>query len=169
MQLADTTRKKTERHNELLQRGYIQDSFDPALPFVLPAEKPSVPFLNFAPLRNAVARLVKAGSEYKAAATAKLSGEAGASRSSLEEVNRILYRSERSLTLEKGLKGRPWFRHQVYAPGFYTGYGVKTLPGVRESIEQRDWEEADRQIGIVAEVLDAYTSQIERATRALGR
>jgi N-acetylated-alpha-linked acidic dipeptidase len=169
IQLADTTRRKTERHNELLERGYYQDSFDPTLPFVLPAEKPSVPFLNFAPLRNAVARLVKAGSAYQAAAAACLSSEAGSSRNSLEEVNRILYRSERSLTLEKGLKGRPWFRHQVYAPGFYTGYGVKTLPGVRESIEQRDWEEADRQIGIAAEVLDAYTSQIERATRELVR
>ena len=67
------------------------------------------------------------------------------------------------MTRPEGLPGRPWFVHYVYAPGFYTGYGVKTLPGVREAIEQREWEEAERQIVVAAQVIDAFTHEIERA------
>ena len=61
---------------------------------------------------------------------------------------------ERSLTLKEGLPNRPWFEHQIYAPGFYTGYGVKTLPAVRESIEQKDWKLADESIAKVSKVLE---------------
>ena len=64
-------------------------------------------------------------------------------------------RAEQSLTRSEGLPRRPWFRHQIYAPGFYTGYGVKTLPGVREAIEQKNWTEGNQQIEIEAKVIDA--------------
>ena len=59
-------------------------------------------------------------------------------------------KTERALTRKEGLPRRPWYRHQIYAPGFYTGYGVKTLPGVREALEQRQWKEAEEQVGVVA-------------------
>jgi N-acetylated-alpha-linked acidic dipeptidase len=67
------------------------------------------------------------------------------------------------LTRPEGLPRRPWFRHQIYAPGFYTGYGVKTVPGVREAIEQKQWSEANQQIEIVARVIEAYTVEVDRA------
>ena len=62
---------------------------------------------------------------------------------------------------------RPWYRHQIYAPGFYTGYGVKTLPGVREAIEQKNWSEADQQIVATAQALAAHTNAINRAAEQL--
>src|SRR2546428_5217710 len=74
--------------------------------------------------------------------------------------------SERTLTSAEGLPRRPWFRHQLYAPGFYTGYGVKTMPGVREAIEQKNWKEADDQIGRVAQTLTAEAALLDRATGA---
>jgi N-acetylated-alpha-linked acidic dipeptidase len=70
---------------------------------------------------------------------------------------------EQALTRTEGLPRRPWFRHQIYAPGFYTGYGVKTVPGVREAIEQKEWSEANEQIVIVAKVLEGYAAEVDRA------
>ena len=83
------------------------------------------------------------------------------------ELDQILMKAERALTREHGLPRRPWYRHHIYAPGFYTGYGVKTLPGVREAIELRDWKEAERQITIAAEVLRSYSVEIARAVAVL--
>ena len=81
--------------------------------------------------------------------------------------NAILLRSERSLTRPEGLEGRQWFRHHVYAPGFYTGYGVKTLPLAREAIEGRRWSDAEKGIVVTAQVLEAYAAEIESAAEAL--
>ena len=80
-----------------------------------------------------------------------------------KELNTILYKVERGLINEKGLPRRTWYKHQVYAPGFYTGYGVKTLPGIREGIEERNWKEAQDNIEIVAKTLEAYTKQVNAA------
>ena len=78
--------------------------------------------------------------------------------------------AEQALTRTEGLPRRPWFRHQIYAPGFYTGYGVKTVPGVREAIEQKQWTEANQQIDIVARVIEGYAAEVERAAElAKGR
>jgi N-acetylated-alpha-linked acidic dipeptidase len=70
---------------------------------------------------------------------------------------------EQALTTSEGLPRRPWFRHQIYAPGFYTGYGVKTVPGVREAIEQKQWNEANEEIVIVSKVLENYAADVDRA------
>ncbi len=67
----------------------------------------------------------------------------------------------------EGVPGRPWFRHFIYAPGYYTGYGVKTLPGVREAIERRDWEATTEQVEIVSDVLEKVVAEIDRATAVL--
>ncbi len=80
-----------------------------------------------------------------------------------KELNEILYKIERSLINEKGLPRRSWYKHQVYAPGYYTGYGVKTLPGIREAIEQRNWKEAQENIEVVSKTMDAYTQQVQQA------
>ena len=79
-------------------------------------------------------------------------------------MNAILFKIERSLINEKGLPRRSWYKHQVYAPGFYTGYGVKTLPGIREGIEERNWKEAQDNIAVVAKTIEVYTNEVKQAT-----
>ncbi len=79
-------------------------------------------------------------------------------------MNAALTDLEQALTDPNGLPGREWYRHMIYAPGLYTGYGVKTLPGIREAIEERRWEEADRYIGVVSRAISAYSERLDRAT-----
>ena len=76
-------------------------------------------------------------------------------------INKKLIQSERKLTLSEGLPARKWFKHQIYAPGFYTGYGVKTLPRIREAIEQKEWDTVDAQIEIVAGVLNGFSDLVD--------
>ena len=82
-------------------------------------------------------------------------------------MNQTLIESERRLTDPDGLPGRPWFKHQIYAPGFYTGYGVKTLPAAREAIEQKKWKEADAALVEIGKILDAESALIVSATEEL--
>ncbi len=85
----------------------------------------------------------------------------------LAKVNEIIGRTERALLLPDGLPGRPWYRHQIYAPGLYTGYGAKTLPGVREAVEAQRWEEANQQARRAAQALHAIAERVEEATRVV--
>ena len=165
--LTDQLREDTERTNRLLDDGRYEAAADPTLTFVPPAREDPVPYLNFAPLRNATRRLNASAATYDAALAAALR-EGAIPTENRRELNRLLTLAERSLTREAGLPRRPWFRHQIYAPGFYTGYGVKTLPGVREAIEQRGWEEASEQIGHAAGALEALAARLERAAALLG-
>ena len=91
----------------------------------------------------------------------------GISTSSRAELNRLLYTSERAFRHEPGLPRCAWFKHLAYAPGFYTGYGVKTLPAIREGIEEKAWDEARRFIPIVAAAIDKLAGQIDRAQALL--
>ena len=128
-----------------------------------------MPDVNLAPLDNVFARLTKCTRAYddayqnRAAADFKL---AAARHQQLESLLRGL---EPTLTDVRGLPGRPWFRHMIYAPGLYTGYGVKTLPGVREAIEQHRWADAEQYADIIAMHLGAYCDQVERATALLSQ
>lgn len=156
VKLADDTRAKIEQSNR--DRKAMELAADPTKTFVAPKEEPPAPYVNFAPLQNAVAHLKRvAGDLDKASASAV---EADAARQ--QSLDRALMHLEQAL-LGPGLPNRPWFRHQVYAPGFYTGYGVKTLPGVREAIEQKQWELANEQIATTAKVLDTYANEVEKA------
>ena len=85
-----------------------------------------------------------------------------------DRLNAILRKAESTLTRPEGLPRRGWYVHQVYAPGFYTGYGVKTLPAVREALEQRDWKEATAEIPKVAATLEAFAAEIDKAAAVLG-
>ncbi len=82
-----------------------------------------------------------------------------------KSLDEILFKTERALINNAGLPRRNWFKHQIYAPGYYTGYGVKTMPGVREAIEQRDWREATDNIEIIARTLVNFAAEIDRAAR----
>jgi len=87
---------------------------------------------------------------------------------SLTDVNKLMIESERKLTTAEGLPNRPWFKHQIYAPGFYTGYAAKTMPAVREAIEQKQWKQAEAGIVVVAGVLQDEAELISAAAAKLG-
>jgi len=159
-QLADSMRKSTEERNRLVNDHLMELAADPARPFVAPALETPVPFLNFAPLQNATARLKKSADEFAKTYASALTSATPATAAALD---RALLHAEQAFTRDEGLPRRPWYRHQIYAPGFYTGYGVKTLPGVREAIEQRKWSEANAQIGVVAKVIEQYAAEVDRA------
>jgi N-acetylated-alpha-linked acidic dipeptidase len=113
------------------------------------------------------AQLAKTDSDGKAYEAALSKAMSRADDSGLAKANRALYESERALILSKGLPGRDWYRHQIYAPGMYTGYGAKTLPGIREAVEAARWDEANREAQDVARVLEGLNQRIEDATQAL--
>ncbi len=120
--------------------------------------------VDLTPLRDAVQRLKKSAQAYEDAYDrAYVSGEIfRRSPAELQALNEVLYRSERTLTADEGLPGRPWFKHQLYAPGLYTGYGVKTIPYVREAVEQQQWPEAAKGVEIVTRQILSLSSQLER-------
>jgi N-acetylated-alpha-linked acidic dipeptidase len=164
--LADSMRKETAETHRLLDDGAYTAAADPTETYDPPERKDPVPYLNFAPLENARARLAEAAKGY-AAALDGLGDADWPAAATLAEVDRILFHTERALTRSQGLPGREWYVHHLYAPGFYTGYGVKTLPGVREAIEQRDWEQADAQIAVAADVITGLAAEIDRAAALL--
>ncbi|MCC6327260.1 MAG: folate hydrolase, partial [Acidobacteria bacterium] len=153
--LADTMRDETKASNYAISNGMWPAVQDPKEKLITPKVKDAVPYLNFAPLQNAVQKLQASAANYKS--------RAGGSSSA--ELDQVLYKTERALTRSAGLPRRDWFRHQIYAPGFYTGYGVKTLPGIREAIEQRNWKEAEEQIGIAAATIERFAAEIDRASK----
>jgi N-acetylated-alpha-linked acidic dipeptidase len=156
--LADTMREDTKTANQFIANGMLKAVQDPTKTFVMPKEKDAVPAINFEPLKNAVEKLKESAKKYQATKGPRLSVAKQA------ELDRLLYSSERYLTTTAGLPRRDWFRHQMYAPGFYTGYGVKTLPGIREAIESRNWKEAAEQIDIAARTIERYAAEIDKAT-----
>jgi N-acetylated-alpha-linked acidic dipeptidase len=162
--LAETMREETEAHNRMLDFGAFALAAPPDEIRVDPARQDAVPHLNLAPLRNALDRLEAAAQSYDRAL--RDPGPA-APAEARRAADGILLRAERALTRDEGLHGRPWFRHYVYAPGFYTGYGVKTLPAVREAIEQRQWDRVDAGVEATAATLEAFAAEVERASAAL--
>jgi N-acetylated-alpha-linked acidic dipeptidase len=155
----ETARSAAEEHNKLLLEGRFEAVADPKEPKQIIAALPVAPYLNFAPLDNALTTLQESANAY-AAAISK-GGDIPAEK--LTQLNQILYKTERYLINPAGLPRRPWYKHQIYAPGFYTGYGVKTLPMIREAIEQKNWAEAEQGITRVTEVLKNFTAEIDKA------
>ncbi|HEU4647548.1 MAG TPA: M28 family metallopeptidase [Gemmatimonadales bacterium] len=169
VQLLTTIQNAVRERNRQLDEGVFTAIRDPRTPEAAPAREPAPPFLNFAPLENGTARLDASARRYDAL-LARLSERRDPPESAaFAAVNVQLMRAERALASADGLPGRPWFRHQIYAPGFYTGYGVKTLPGVREAIEQQHWDEANAQIARLEQVLGAEAAVIDSASAALER
>ena len=156
--LLETMREDTKFTNGTISSGQWLAVQDPKDKLAAPKLKDAVPHLNFAPLQNALVKLQLSATRFQ-----KASKERPVSREKQAELDRLLYSTERSLTRQAGLPRRDWFRHHIYAPGFYTGYGVKTLPGIREAIEQRDWKEAEQQIVIAALVIEQFAAVIDDA------
>jgi N-acetylated-alpha-linked acidic dipeptidase len=151
-------RETTVIQNEIIRKKYLTIASDSMRPFFEAAEKPDVPFMDFSPLENALTRFgVASDHAFGITNNAKLN------KIQKDSLNQKLYRAEQELLMDQGLPLRPWFKHSLYAPGFYTGYGVKTLPGIRESIEQRNYQQAQIEIKKVADAINrlaAYLSAL---------
>jgi N-acetylated-alpha-linked acidic dipeptidase len=163
--LKDKQDEIRERDQNLEDGAYAATS-DPRRPMIAPPKEEIPPFLNFSPLDNAQALLDSSAERYARAMKAFTASSANSSPS-LQELNTRLLLAERKLTNNEGLPRRPWYKHLIYAPGFYTGYGAKTLPGVREGIEEKRYQEAEKEITRVAQALQDYAGVIEAAAAEL--
>jgi N-acetylated-alpha-linked acidic dipeptidase len=158
-----------ERNLELEEGTYTATN-DPHSPTIAPAKLAIPPHLSLAPLENAADSLTRAADAYQKAYDKALgSGDGARASASLANVNSILARSEHVLTDQRGLPMRPWFQHLLYAPGFYTGYGVKTVPAVREAIEQHKYGDVDEAVTRVAAVVNAEAALVSFAASALAK
>jgi N-acetylated-alpha-linked acidic dipeptidase len=152
--------------NKEIQDGIFAASTDPTKKFVPPAVEEVPRPLDFSPIDSAVKSLKQSAEHYQFTFDKAQQGSS-ASGSSFQTVDQDLIQTERALLSDAGLPGRPWYKHQLYAPGIYTGYGVKTIPGVREAIEQKNWEQATQEISVVAGVLQKEADSINAAASAL--
>ena len=167
--LKDKQEEIAERNLEL-KEGVFAAVADPRKKSVPPPKEEEPPYMNFSPMKNAI-EVLKKSSERYAAANSKLDDAAMAKMSAedLARVNASLLKVQRAFLTEKGLPERPWFKHQVYAPGAYTGYGAKPIAAVREYMDQKKWKEADGQIPMVAGVLEKVAAAIDEASGELER
>ena len=167
-ELADAKRQEAEERSRQVEENLPWAVADPRKPFVAPKPESAVPHFDFSPLQNASDALTAAAEAYARAFEAAFApGAPKIPPERLKRLNAELRGFERSLTSDSGLPGRPWYRHFVYAPGAYTGYAVKTLPAVREAIEQRRWNEVNTASGATAAVLQKAAGQIREATKLL--
>ncbi|HMM57818.1 MAG TPA: transferrin receptor-like dimerization domain-containing protein [Rudaea sp.] len=165
--VADEERKKAEAQHKLLDARDYELVSDPTRPVAPPERLSDVPKINFAPL-DAAAKNLKASAEAFQAAYAARAGD-GFSMPARQSarINELMGRMEQALTDADGLPGREWFKHMIYAPGLLTGYGVKTVPGVREALEARNWQQADEYAAITARTLDGYRADLDKLTALL--
>jgi N-acetylated-alpha-linked acidic dipeptidase len=164
--LLESRRKQAEEIRQNLNEGVYRATNDPRDPTVAPSPQEIPPYLNFAPLDNAVAALDRAAADYAKALASAQSKPPQPDR--LKTVNQDQAMAERKLTNPQGLPRRPWMQHLLYAPGWYTGYSAKTLPGVREAIEEGRYTEAEEQVVLVARALRDEAAWVEQLSKELG-
>jgi N-acetylated-alpha-linked acidic dipeptidase len=165
--LKDRQDEVRERNKEI-DEGVFTAIDDPRRPLAAPKVEQVPPALNVAPLENAANALTQAAARYHEAVVAA-QPRIASNAATLRAVNARLMQAERQLVDEAGLPKRPWYRHLLYAPGYYTGYAVKTMPGVREAIEQKEYAEAETEIGRVAKALERETALLDSAAAQLDR
>ncbi len=170
-ELKDLSKKMQDEireRNKEIDEGVFTAVADPKITSVPPKKEEVPPYQNFAPLENAADAVTRSAAEYrKALEHANANGGAALAAASLAEVNRLLIESERKFITEEGLPNRKWYKHQLYAPGFYTGYAAKTMPWVREAIEQKEWKQADEGVLVVAKCLQNEAALISDAAAKL--
>lgn len=150
--------------NLQLKEGVFKAIADPRKTLVPPPVEVVPPYMNFAPIKNGVDSLKRSAERYAAAvshldddAMGKLTAE------QRDRLNQDLLRIQRVFLTERGLPERPWFKHQVYAPGAYTGYGAKPIAAVREYMDQKRWKEAEAEVPMVGQVLENVATAINQA------
>lgn len=160
--LAEQMRESTAVENQVINNNAYELAADASKPIKGPAVKSEVPYLDFSKLQNALVALDKATQQLQ-----ELRSKGPVPAEKADGLNKALYQAEQQLLYDKGLPNRAWYKHTVYAPGFYTGYGVKTLPGIREAIEQRRWQEAEEQIAIAAAAVNRLTNYLQQTAAGL--
>ena len=168
-ELTDQKRKSAEELGKLLDQHAFTLAADPKRPVSAPERDPEVPYLDLAPLDNAAARLEKSAQAYDRLYAKLEVGSSKLSPAQSQQLDELLRGMEGTLLYARGLPGRDWYKHMIYAPGLYTGYGVKTLPGVREAIEQNHWDEANQYAVLTAAALSAYCDRLDQAAALVGR
>ncbi|RJU10037.1 folate hydrolase [Xanthomonas campestris] len=163
-QQADSDRSAARTQAELLQAGAYAAVDNPNRPQRAPEPKAAVPEIDFTALDQAIARLQASAKRYDQALASRGGQLAPRARGTL---NASLQRIDQALLDDRGLPGRPWYRNLIYAPGLATGYEVKTLPGIREALEDRRWDDLRRYIVQTAAVLDRYREAIDRNTAVI--
>jgi len=178
--LAETVQKYGHELKELLSRkqddirernrqiadGVFAAMRDPKHPMPAPQAEAVPPAINFAPFDNAASALSESAHRYDRALGASRAALA-ANTAALGALNAKLRQAELQLVDDAGLPRRAWYRHLIYAPGFYTGYGVKTVPGVREGIEQGRYDEAEAEAVRASRALMRLAALIDRASADL--
>ncbi len=164
-QFTDQRREEIAERNQKIAEKSYEAYFDPMSKFVVPSPEDPIPDLDFAPLLQAANALPKSAQQYQIAYDQWM--KTLLTPSNATDVNSILMHMEQSLTRKEGLPGRPWFTHQLIAPTADAVYGAGTLPGIRAAIDRKDWALAKQQIGVVAETLEKFRQDIDRATAAL--
>jgi N-acetylated-alpha-linked acidic dipeptidase len=168
--LLKTTRDSVEEQNRQVGESVFVATNDPRRPTVAPTVEAVPPHLNFTPIENGADRLGRAADQYEKALTNAMKDGGKALRSDeVARVNGSLLRTERALAPEAGLPRRPWYKNLLTAPGWYTGYAAKTLPGVREAIEGKRWAEAEEQAATLGRMLEEEAGAIEGAAEELER
>jgi N-acetylated-alpha-linked acidic dipeptidase len=162
--LADNKREAAEMQAKLFAINAFHLADDPTKTSGPPVKLATVPHINFAPLENAADRLKKTAKAYDDALLVKGAGQSERVKAQLFDIGR---KAEAALAPDAGLPGRDWYKNLIYAPGRLTGYAPKTLPGVREGIEEEKWDEADKYAVVTAAALNAYSDQLEAGTRLL--
>jgi N-acetylated-alpha-linked acidic dipeptidase len=161
--LADNMRAKSRELGKLLDDDVFRLTANPDKPHAPPPRVDEVPYLNFSELDNAVAKLEQSAKAFDKEYARLGAADNGRDSAERERINAMLLVLEQTLTVPQGLPGREWYQHMVYAPGMHTGYGVKTLPGIREAIEERRWGEANQYVGVVSRALNAYSAAMDAA------
>jgi len=167
--LADSEREEGRKLKGLLDAGAFRLAGDPQVTYLAPTAPGDVPRLDFRALVDASAHLRRSALAYDAAFEWCAGTDFLLPSGEVSELNALLQGVEQALTSKAGLPGRDWYQHMLYAPGLYTGYGVKTLPGVRESIEEKQWKLAEEQAVRVGKVLENAGEKIQSAAAAIGQ
>jgi N-acetylated-alpha-linked acidic dipeptidase len=165
---AEKQQREIRERNREIDEGAFTASADPKQTYVPPPKEDEPPYLNFAPLQNSADALSRSAEEYqKSLAQVTSNGGAALMSASIAEVNLMLIQSERKLTNPQGLPGRSWYKHQIYAPGVYTGYEAKAIPAVREAMEQKHWKLAEESIARAAAALQDEAMLVSAAASKL--
>jgi N-acetylated-alpha-linked acidic dipeptidase len=162
--LADAKREKAETQAKLLLDRAFQLAADPTKSSGLPTALDRVPHIEFAQIEDAVDRLKRSAKAYDEALAKDAAGLSGARLARLQS---LMFDIDQTLAPRVGLPGRAWYKNLIYAPGRFTGYDAKTLPGVREAIEDQHWADANRYAKLTADALNAYSDRLDKATAVL--
>jgi N-acetylated-alpha-linked acidic dipeptidase len=168
-ELLKTTRDSIEEQNREVEESTFVAINDPRKPIVAPTREVVPPHLNFSPVENAADRLKRAAEAYEDALD-RIGNKSGAlTLENTNQLNGLLLQAERLLAPQGGLPRRPWYRQVLSAPGWYTGYSPKTLPGITEAIEGKRWREGEDEAARLGRALDEESAAIERLTDMVGR